>query len=108
MMFEDGEGYDFVYLTVNPAFETLTGLKNVIGKRATEAIPGIRESDPGLFRTYARVAKTGVPEKFETYVEAMQMWFSISVYSPKKEFFVAEFDVITERKQVEKALREMS
>jgi len=35
MIFEDGEGLDFVYLAVNPAFETLTGLKNVTGKRAT-------------------------------------------------------------------------
>ena len=33
------------------------------------------------------------------------MWFSISVYSPAKEYFVAIFDVITERKQAEEALR---
>ena len=31
------------------------------------------------------------------------MWFSISVYSPEKEFFVAVFDVITERKKAEEA-----
>jgi len=106
MIFENGEGCDFVYLAVNPAFETLTGLRDVAGKRATEAIPGIRDSDPGLFQTYARVATTGVAEKFETYVEALRMWFSVSVYSPKQEYFVAVFDVITERKQAEKALRE--
>ena len=33
------------------------------------------------------------------------MWFSISVYSPEKEYFVAIFDVITERKQAEAALQ---
>ncbi len=33
------------------------------------------------------------------------MWFSISVYSPAKEYFVAVFDVITERKQMEEKLR---
>ena len=33
------------------------------------------------------------------------MWFAISVYSPGKEHFVAVFDVITERKQAEEALR---
>jgi len=32
------------------------------------------------------------------------MWFSISVYSPKKEFFVAVFDVITERKRAEEEI----
>src|ERR1035441_269899 len=84
MIFEDGEGCDFVYLVVNSAFENLTGLKNVAGLRATEAIPGIRETDPELLRTYARVAETGVPEKFERFVEALQTWLSVWAYCPKK------------------------
>jgi len=105
MIPEDGAWRDFIYLAVNGAFETLTGLKNVIGKRVTEVIPGIQESDPGLFEIYARVALTGIPERFETYVGALGMWFSISVYSPEKEFFVAVFDVITERKRAEESLR---
>ncbi len=35
----------------------------------------------------------------------MKLWFSISVYSPQKEHFVAVFDQITERKQAEADLR---
>jgi len=58
-----------------------------------------------LFEIYGRVARTGNPEKFENYVEALKMWFSISVYSPAKEYFVAVFDVITERKRAESELR---
>lgn len=104
MIFENGEGRDFVYLAVNPAFAILTGLKEVIGKRATEVIPGIREADPELFEIYARVTMTGIPEKFEMFVEALGMWFSISVYSPEKGYFVAIFEVITERKRAEEAL----
>src|ERR1017187_10477462 len=106
MIFEEGEGCDFVYLAVNPAFETKTGWKNVIGRRASEVIAGIHETDPELLRTYARVAQTGASEKFETFVEALQTWFSVWAYCPKKGFFVAVFDVITERKQAEKALWE--
>ncbi len=34
------------------------------------------------------------------------MWFSISVYSPRKEHFVAVFDVITEQKEAERAIKE--
>ncbi len=105
MLFSNNKPEDFIYLHVNAAFETLTGLKNVVGKKVSEVIPGIQESDPGLIETYGRVALTGKPERFETYVQALQMWFSISVYSPEKEFFVAVFDVITERKRVEEALR---
>ncbi len=106
MIFENGEPQDFVYLVVNAAFETLTGLRNVTGKSVSDVIPHIRETDPQLFSTYARVAMTGQAEKFEVFVQALKMWFSISVYSPEKGYFVAVFDVITERKKAEAALRE--
>ncbi len=106
MIFEDGSPVDFVYIMVNEMFGTLTGLNNVVGKRVTEVIPGIREADPELFAIYARVSLTGSPERFEMFVETLQMWFSVSVYSPEKEFFVAVFDVITERKLAEAALKE--
>jgi len=106
MLFENGKPQDFIYLAVNDAFESLTGLKDVVGRKVSEVIPGIRESDPQLFEIYGRVAMTGQPEHFEMFVEALQMWFSISVYSPAHEHFVAVFDVITERKRAETALRE--
>jgi len=108
MVFENGKPQDFLYLSVNHAFETLTGLKNVVGKRVTEVIPGIREADPELFEIYGRVSLTGKPERFELFVEALKMWFTISVYSPEKEFFVAVFDVITARKQAEEKLRTLT
>jgi PAS domain S-box-containing protein len=106
MIFENGEPQDFIYLAVNTAFETLTGLRNVTGRRVSEVIPGIREADPHLFAIYARVALTGRPEKFEMFVEALKMWFSLSVYGPGDGCFVAVFDVITERKQADAALRD--
>ncbi|MBI5341917.1 MAG: response regulator [Deltaproteobacteria bacterium] len=101
VIFENGEARDFVYLSVNRAFETLTGLKEVIGKRVSEVITGIRDADPGLLETYGRVARTGHPEKFEVFVAALQQWFSISAYCPEPGHFVAVFDVVTERKRVE-------
>ena len=106
MVFEDGQPTDFIYLDVNRAFATLTGLKDVVGKRASQVIPGLRENDYGLLEVYGRVARTGVHEKLETRVESMDMWFSISLYSPEQGFFVAVFDVITERKRAEAALKE--
>ena len=35
MLFEDNRPRDFIYLEVNNAFETLTGLKDVVGRRVT-------------------------------------------------------------------------
>ena len=106
MIFEQGQAQDYLYLNVNPAFETLTGLKNAEGKRATELIPGIRQSDPGLFDKLGRVALTGEPERFEIYLDSLQQWFWLSVYCPRKGYFVALFDVITQRKLAEKAQQE--
>ncbi len=106
MLFENGEPLDFIYLDVNDAFERLTGLKHVIGRKVTELIPGIRESNPELFEIFGRVALTGNPEKFETYVPSLGIWLSISAYSTEREHFVAVFDNITERKSAEDALRE--
>ena len=48
MIYEAGQPVDFVYLTVNRAFETITGLKDVAGRRVTEVIPGIKEFTPGI------------------------------------------------------------
>ena len=107
MLFEDGKPWDFVYLAVNDAFERQTGLKNVVGRKVSEVIPGIREADPRLLEIYGRVATTGQPEHFEILVEALQMWFSVSVYCPGLEHFVTVFDAITERKRTE-AERELT
>ncbi|MFT3867982.1 MAG: PAS domain S-box protein [Nibricoccus sp.] len=100
MIYDDGIT-DFVYLAVNPAFSELTGLRDVIGKRVSEVIPGIQQRDPGLFEIYGRVARTGSHEKFEIYVEALGDWYAVSVYGTGNSCFVAMFSVITDRKRAE-------
>ena len=104
MLYEIGLPRDFIYLEVNSAFERLTGLKNVAGKQVSEVIPGVQETNPELFEIYGRVALTGQPEKFETWLPSLGSWFAVSVYSPRKEHFVAVFDNITARKQAEREL----
>jgi PAS domain S-box-containing protein len=106
MVFENGEPVDFVYLAVNHAFEMLTGLRDVVGRSVSDVIPSIRKTDPELFATYARVALTGRPERFEMLVEALQMWFSVSVFGPGNGRFVAVFDVVTERKEAEARIKQ--
>jgi PAS domain S-box-containing protein/putative nucleotidyltransferase with HDIG domain len=105
MLFENDRPQDFIYLDVNSAFEELTGLKNVIGRKVTEVIPGVKESYPELFEIYGRVALTGQPERFEIYLKPLAAWLSISVYSTEKEYFTAVFDNVTQRKKAEEELR---
>ena len=109
-MIYDGEGHpaDFIYLDVNAAFERLTGLGAVTGKKVTEANPGVKESNPELLEIYGRVALTGNPERFEIDFKPLARLLSISVYSPEKGYFVAVFDDVTERKSYEDKLKQFA
>ncbi len=111
MIFDEGnKPVDFVYLEVNSAFEKLTGIKkeSVLGKRVTEAIPGIERANPELFEIYGKVALGGTDEKFEVYFKLLNMWLSIAVYCPKRGYFVAVFENITEQKELSKRLEDYS
>ena len=109
MIFDDaGKPTDFVYLQINDEFERITGLKRdvVVGKKVTEAIPGIKEANPELFEIYGRVASTCQKEKFEVFFKPLRLWLSISVYCPKKGYFAAIFEDITAHKAAEEEVLE--
>jgi len=106
MIYENGAPEDLVYLAVNDAFMKLTGLKDVVGKRVTEVIPGHKEANPELFEIYGRVARTGRSEQFEMYVKPLNRWLSISVSSHGDGHFMAIFDNISDRKKVEIQLQQ--
>ena len=103
---DDGKPVDYVFLAANDAFETITGLKreNVIGKRATEVLPGIEKDPADWIGVYGKVALSGHPVAFENYAEPLRKWYSVSAYSPRKGYFVTIFEDITERKKAEKEI----
>ncbi|MFA4824518.1 MAG: PAS domain S-box protein [Methanoregula sp.] len=96
---------DFIFLNVNLAFNRIFDTTTVLGKPVTENFPGIREAFPDLLEIYGRVALTGEPESFDLDFKPTEKWLHISVYSPSKEYFVAFFEDITERKAANEALR---
>ena len=104
MMYDEGRPVDFQYLDVNLAFETITGLKDVVGKRVSELIPGIQEANPELFEFYGRVADTGNPESLESYLPGLDLWLSIEAHSPAKGTFAAIFEDTTEHRREESIL----
>ena len=101
-----GNPIDFIYLNVNEAFERLTGLSDVEGKKISEIIPQTKETHPELLEIYGKVASTGKPEKFEIDFKPLDRWFTVSVYSPQKNHFIAVFENITERKDADEKLNE--
>ena len=105
ILYEDGRAIDFVHEAVNPAFLERTGLENIIGRRASEVLPALHESTPELLERFARVAESGIAERFEIYIEPVKAWHDISVFSSKNGEFFAVFEDITARKQAEQKLK---
>lgn len=108
ILFDGEKAQDIVYLEVNSAFETITGLANVEGKRASELVPGLKQANPELLEAYGRVASTGKPERFEIYAKLIDRWLDISVYSMAQGEIVAVFDDITRRKLAYEQVRKLS
>jgi signal transduction histidine kinase len=104
MVFEDGQLTDAAILAVNPAWEKLTGIKGVVGRRLSEVFPKSGVTPEFLRRTGA-VAMSGQPDRFELFSTALDMWIFVSAYSPKKEEVIVVFHNITERKRAEEALQ---
>ena len=106
ILFKDGKLQDAIYLEVNPAWENLTGLKNVIGRKLTEIFPGLLEANSQFIEQSVRVALTGQSERFEAYSTQLKKWLSTAAYSPKKEHVIVVLDDITERKLAEETLKQ--
>jgi PAS domain S-box-containing protein len=104
---ERGTPCDYTILDVNPAFEKILGIprETAVGKRATEVYN--IASAPNL-EIYARVASSGVPERFEIDFAPMQKSFSITCFSTGEGRFATIFEDCTERKRMVRNLRETS
>jgi PAS domain S-box-containing protein len=102
---EDGRPADYRFLVANPAFEQLTGLKleDVIGRTVREVIPGIEQY---WIDTYAEVARTGKPVRFEGLAAPLGRYYDALAFSPEEGQFVVLFLDVSERKRAEEALRE--
>jgi len=104
----DGKGkpVDYVFLEVNNVFEKLTGLKRetILGKKATEVLPGIDKDPADWIGVYGKVALTGKPAHFENYAEPLGRWYLVSAFSPEIGYFAATFEDVTGRKKAEEAV----
>jgi len=101
---ESGKPVDYRFLSVNPAFERITGLsaKNLVGRTVLDVMP---ETEMVWIERYGRVALTGEPDHFEEYNHPLKRHFKIEAFSPQIGQFVVVFEDITKRKQAEARLR---
>jgi PAS domain S-box-containing protein len=96
----DGKPIDYRFLSVNPAFETLTGLKaeKLLGKTVLEVMPA---TERHWIDTYGKVALTGEPITFENYSASIDKFFEVAAYSPAPTQVACIFQDITPRKKAE-------
>lgn len=93
----NGKPCDYEYLEVNNAFEKHTGLRaeEIIGKKISEILPKILESEFNWIGVYGNIALNGGEEEYEQYSEALGKWYRVHVYSPEKYYFITNFIDIT-------------
>ncbi|NMA92263.1 MAG: PAS domain S-box protein [Firmicutes bacterium] len=104
----DGKPVDYLFLDINPAFETLTGLKRdrVVGKKFTDLFPEIVKSFPDWIERYGKVAAGYGDIRFEQYFESAGRWYEVTAYSNAPGYFATVYHDITENRRFQNALRE--
>ncbi|WP_342108105.1 PAS domain S-box protein [Methylobacterium sp. SI9] len=97
---------DYRFIEVNPSFERQSGLRDVHGKWMRDLAGG---HEAHWFAIYDRIARGGVPERFELVASALgNRWFDVYAYpfgEPGSRQVAVLFNDITARKRTEDALR---
>jgi PAS domain S-box-containing protein len=78
VIFDENMGpVDFRILEVNPVHEKLTGLRDVVGKRLSEAVEEISDVSRTCIQNFGMVALTGQPVSFVIESKQVGRWFSV-------------------------------
>jgi signal transduction histidine kinase len=105
IVFDDlGRPCDWLHLYTNPAWEEQSGQPSHAGQYASELFPGIHELDPEILEIFHRIADGGAPERFTRYLRSAHNWYDVQAYCPRRGYFVAVFDIVTDRVEREAEL----
>ncbi len=96
----EGNPADYRFITVNPAFERLTGLKaqDIIGKTVLQVIPN---TEKYWIDTYGQVVITGEPALIENYAEGLGKYFEVTAFKSAENQFATIFADVTKQKRAE-------
>ena len=102
-----GDRIDYRVIEANPAFYRHTGFPETITNHwLREAAPALEEH---WYAAYGRVARTGLPERFEQGSDFLDRWFDVFAFrtgAPDERRVGILFSDITARRQAEEQLRE--
>jgi PAS domain S-box-containing protein len=102
MLFDENDTpVDYRFLEINPVFEQQSGLQQAVGKTVRQLMPDLEDF---WIATYARVALTGEPIRFENRSAPMNRWFDVYACrtgQPEDRKVAIVFKDISERKRIE-------
>ncbi|MFP4258054.1 MAG: HD domain-containing phosphohydrolase [Desulfovermiculus sp.] len=105
---QDGQVQDYSFVEVNHAFVQMTGLdrSQLIGRKVSEVLPGIKESAFDWISVYGQVAQECGQTRFEQYSDPLGRWYEVHAFSHEPGFFVTIFRDVTRYKMGELALQD--
>ncbi len=107
---DNGNAVDLEFTDVNPAFETITGIKREVaaGRRITEFLPKIKEDPFDWIGFYGEVAQSGKPVTIEQYSHALSRWYQVHLCPKDQDHLIAIFFDVTKLKETEQELRSLN
>ena len=99
-----GKAVDYRILECNPAYSEHTGIPRL---SALEALGSVLygTGDVPCLDTYAAVAETGEPARFEIFFSSLSRYFRISAFSPAKGQCATVFEDVTAERKIEESMR---
>ena len=107
---ECGRPVDLLVLAANRGFEAATGLQpaQVVGRRLTQALPGIEHDGADWIGRYGRVAQTGEPCEFQQHSELLDKHYLVSAFPSGAKRCAITFADVSEQRQAEQAVRQLN
>ncbi len=106
MVFDNNIPVNYIFDDVNEAFEKQTNLKKteIIGKKVTEVLPGIKNDSFDWIKTFGEVVLTGKSISFQNYSSPLKRWYSVNAFRSEEGHFATIFQDITDTKNKENQL----
>ncbi|MCQ4925468.1 diguanylate cyclase [Tissierella carlieri] len=101
---------DLKILDFNPSYLEIIGIKNIEiqDKFILELFPSLRNEIPQLFELVTDSILHNRHTLNSVYIPSFNKWLKIHLFSPKKNFFIAQFIDLTKEKKLEASLIQKS
>lgn len=108
---ENNQPMDFTIMDVNDTLIKSLGIKrdDIIGKRGLQMFSFLNVSDFNWLSHFGKAALNGANIRIkELFLESINKWYSISIYSSEDGYFAFVFSDISEKKQADEKVNQLA